>query len=660
MLPENLEFIGNYAFNRNNFTGELKLPESLNYIGAGAFASTNFSGSLEIPNGIQVINQSSFQNASFSGSLILPEGVLEIQKNAFDGCKFRGELLLPNSVRSLGDFAFSNTRINNIVFDNELTSIGQGCFMNCVYLNEKVIIPENVNRLNEYVFAGCVLLSEIEMHENVSFVGGAAFAGDINLSEIIVKNSNPPYISIVSDMDPFYDVILSNITLKIPEDARDSYSRAEVWKNIGHQASYNGFSCRPSKICALNSSLQEAVIIDCTGEWEISYVPSWCKVSANSGSGKTQVTVSISEMPSGNGNREDSIVIKMKGTDDTARCSLNQMDYTYKEDECITLQKASKGNGIDILFVGDGFDAASIVNDEYLGLVYEQMEAFFGIEPYSTYRDYFNVYACISLSQEVGVTTTNLRKNTRFSTRFDNGSENSVRGLACSDPDEVFEYAVAHSPLTREKMYKSLVIMSLNSDQYGSMTTLTDNGSAIAIVGRSCDPYPMDNRGMVQHEACGHAFGKLAEERVVQNKYVTTKQKLFIQEMFDNGWYQNISLTGKHNEVNWADLIFDPRYSNKVDVFEGGYGATRGVFRAEINSCMNYGIPYFSAPARLDIMRRILEYSGDGFTMEKFYATDSDKWGLTGTTRAATPDLSNAYVNSGIHNPIRIVKSKKY
>ena len=114
------------------------------------------------------------------------------------------------------------------------------------------------------------------------------------------------------------------------------------------------------------------------------------------------------------------------------------------------------------------------------------------------------------------------------------------------------------------------------------------------------------------------------------------------------------------SDIWWSDLIYDQRYSDKVDIFEGAFGYTQGVYRAEINSCMNYGIPYFSAPARLDIMRRILEYSGEGFTMEKFYATDSDKWGATGSTRAAMPDASDVYVNSGMHHPVRIVKSKKY
>lgn len=670
ILPKDLKFIGDYAFYSNNYTEDLNIPESVEYIGNSCFCNNQFSGSLELPTGTEIVRKDAFRYAGFSGSLILPEGILEIQNRAFEGCGFRGEMKLPSSLLTLGDYVFCNTKISNIVFPKDLISIGNGCFMNCVHLCEKIVIPENVVRINEYTFAGDILLSEVEFHENLSFVGGAAFASDYNLSDITIKNPVPPYIGILTEFDwlkredtmkdPFYEVPLMNVTLKVPEGSREAYERAEVWRNIGRHSLYNGFGCRPERICALNKALQETIIVDVEGEWEISHIPSWCEVSEMSGTGKAQVTVTISEMPVGNGNREDYVEFRMTDTDYTTRCSLSQMDYTYQEDECIVVQKASKGRGIDILFVGEGFDAASIANGDYLKLVNEQAEAFFNIEPYSTYKEYFNVYACISLSQETGVSTTSNRRNTRFLTRFDNGYECSVKGLACDSPDQVFDYAIAHSPLTKERMPESLIIMTLNSDQYGSVSVITESGSSISIVGRSSDPYPMDTRGMLQHEACGHAFGKLAEERISENKYIGDSQKKTISKGQLNGWYQNISLTGKLNEVSWAELIFDPRYSNKVDVFEGGFGVTRGVYRAEINSCMNYGIPYFSAAARLDIMRRILEYSGEGFTMEKFYATDSDKWGSIGSTRATMPEANNSYVNSGKHHPVRIVKSKKY
>ena len=37
------------------------------------------------------------------------------------------------------------------------------------------------------------------------------------------------------------------------------------------------------------------------------------------------------------------------------------------------------------------------------------------------------------------------------------------------------------------------------------------------------------------------------------------------------GWYDNIELTGKMHAVGWSHLIFDSRYSDIVDIYEGGY-----------------------------------------------------------------------------------------
>ena len=80
--------------------------------------------------------------------------------------------------------------------------------------------------------------------------------------------------------------------------------------------------------------------------------------------------------------------------------------------------------------------------------------------------------------------------------------------------------------------------------------------------------------------------------------------------------------------VPWADMIFDPRFSNYVDVFEGGYGFTRGVWRSEANSCMNYAIPYYNAISRLSITERVFGLAGEWFDIDRdFYAVDTDQWG---------------------------------
>ena len=76
------------------------------------------------------------------------------------------------------------------------------------------------------------------------------------------------------------------------------------------------------------------------------------------------------------------------------------------------------------------------------------------------------------------------------------------------------------------------------------------------------------------------------------------------------------------HEVGWSHLIFDRRYSDIVDIFEGGFMHNRGVFRSEQNSCMNNDIPYYSTISRQSIVKRIKAYAGEPFDFEEFVAND--------------------------------------
>ncbi len=669
-FPESLKFIGADAFRDNKFSGELILPENLEEIGSFAFGDNRFTGSCVIPKSITIIKDYAFCCSGFNGSLILHDGITSIGNRAFLECGFKGELTLPSSLTEIGECAFLKTNISSIVFSENINYIGAAAFAYCKNLKGTVEIPKKVLKINDYLFYGCSLLGELILHEDISFLGGGILSECHSLKGIECKALEPPltrdcnldYYLYYDDEDElpvtiktFEGISKSNFTLTVPRESIESYKRSKGWNEFNRIAEYSNFVCRPTSVCALNKKHSEKLILNSDGEWEVVDKPDWCTLSKTSGNLKTEITLTINDLSQGAENREGKIVFNLKGTDITSECNVSQYDYTYNEDECITLQKATKGNGIDILFLGDGWDAESIANRNYLSIVNEQMEDFFGVEPYTTYRDRFNVYACVSLSQEAGINTAHTWRNTKFKTLFADGK------LVFEDADAVFDYAVNCSPLKFENLSESLIIMNLNSDEYGSATVITEKGNAISICCTSTDTYPMDTRGIIQHEACGHAFGKLAEERILKNRYISESEKNKIMEYQWHGWYQNISLTGNVNDVHWSHFIFDPRYSDKVDVFEGAYGKAHGVYRAEINSCMNYGIPYFSAAARMDIMKRILEYSGEEFTMEKFYATDSDKWGSTdNSTRAAMPGEDMQYVNSGLHHPVRIIKSKKY
>lgn len=214
--------------------------------------------------------------------------------------------------------------------------------------------------------------------------------------------------------------------------------------------------------------------------------------------------------------RTGEIVFKLKDKDYTTKCSVSQYDYEYGEDEIITIQKATKGNngGINLVFLGDGYNAKDISEGEYMKAMREQVDNFFGIEPYKTYRDYFNIYTAIAVSPETGIGTINTIRYAKFETTYTGGV-----GLKC-DYDAVFNYALRIPTVTKANLNQSLIIITPNSTDYGGICQMWDDGSAIAFCPRSTYGYPLDTRGVLQHEAGGHGFGKLGDEYIYHNEFI--------------------------------------------------------------------------------------------------------------------------------------------
>ena len=306
------------------------------------------------------------------------------------------------------------------------------------------------------------------------------------------------------------------------------------------------------------------------------------------------------------------------------------------------MQTATTGPGIDIVFVGDGYDAKDIAKGTFHDNASSGFGHLFDIEPYKSYKEYFNVYAVTSMSDETGIGTLNTIVDTKFGSTFTQSS------ILLEKHDEVFQWAKkanANMDLT-----KSLVILLQNTSTYEGITYIYGDGSAIACCPVSTQAYPYDFRGIVQHEAGGHGFGKLGDEYIYHNAFI---QNCLCQDGCDHpksdsdskssygkfkslGWYKNLSMLADAHKVPWAHLIYNNQFSDYVDMYEGGYMHNRGIYRSEATSCMNNNIPYFSAISRQAIVERIMECAGEEFTLEKFYQKDNDDFGPITKSRAKT------------------------
>ena len=619
-LPDKLTDIGAYAFRGcQNLTGNLTIPQGVTQILDNTFEDcTGLNGTLTLHNGLTTIGNYAFSNTRFKGELHLPKSLVNIKNYVFAGCDFSGELKLPQNLRMIGNYAFgspnhgSNWRMmGTLDFPEGLQSIGQGAFYGCRSL-EGLTFPPSMESIQNQAFYMCT-----------------------GIGSIVCQGTIPPYMQ----SSAFEGVPKDNFTLEVPEPAIQQYQAAAGWSDFKRIAAHRELVCRPNLACAINTECTRDLVIDAEGEWEVESMPDWCTLSATSGNKKTELTLTIHEM-SGGSSRTGEIVFKLKDQDYRHTCTVTQYDYQYAENQTITLQRATRGNtgGINLVFLGDGFDAKDIADGKYMKAMQEQVENFFGIEPYTTYRDYFNVYTAIAVSPESGIGTVNTIRYAKFETTFTGGV-----GLKC-DYDAVFQYALdMGTTVTRDNLHQSLIIMVPNSTDYGGICQMWDDGSAIAFCPMSTYGYPLDTRGVLQHEAGGHGFGKLGDEYIYHNEFIDfctctcCGHVLEFEYAKGLGWYDNLALTGKMHEVPWSHLIFDEKYSDFVDIFEGGYMHTRGVFRSEQNSCMNNDIPYYSTISRESIVRRIKQYAGEPFSFEDFKANDKVNAGaLTRAVEKAT------------------------
>lgn len=663
-LPETLTYIGSFAFNNCSFTGELHLPNSLEYIGGQAFFDCGyFVGNLRIPDKITELydftfgcdsNKNQFRNGTLDLNNVTKYGIGD-----FQNCAFIGELIIPEGAVEIPDRFFQNyfgsANLTRVVLPNSLRRIGKLAFDGQRKICKNIVFPEGLILIGESAFDCCSQIPSIELPSTIQMIGQTAFNGCSNLSNIICNAVEPPSVG----QEAFFGVAKDNFTVEVPAQSVTRYKIESGWSDFRRIAAHYDFSVSRDRVRTLNAAESRTLILRAPANfnWIIESKPDWVTVTPASGTGKADITVSVNEMARttdqfevNEGTFTDPIYKKYAGRsgeivfrldEKDYRCTLDveQYDADYSDGEVMTLNTATKGPGIDIVFIGDGYDAKDIAKGTFKQNTEDGFKHFFGIEPYSTYKDYFNVYAVVSKSDDSGIGTVNTVIDTKFGSYF---TQNRIKASAA---DKCFQWAKRAD--ASMDLSKSLVIMLMNTSTYEGVTMMYGDGSAIACCPVSTDAYPYDFRGIIQHEAGGHGFGKLGDEYIYHNAFIQTcncidgcehpqgdDDTMTSYGMYKSkGWYKNLSMTADAKQVPWAHLIYHKNYSDKVDMYEGGYMHTRGVYRSEATSCMNNNIPYYSAISRQAIVERIKAYAGETFDFDDFVAKDSFEVGTKSLAR---------------------------
>lgn len=331
-------------------------------------------------------------------------------------------------------------------------------------------------------------------------------------------------------------------------------------------------------------------------------------------------------------------------------------DLTTQDKKVILIQEHTEGNGIPLIFLGDGFLDTDISNGYYRQAMEKGIENFFTEEPIKSLRSYFDIWmvTAVSLNNAFGN-----QFNTKFSCRLEGGGSTLIEG----NHSKVQEYAMEVPTLKEnpELFNEATCIVILNTEEYAGTCYFGFNDGVKTInlaIGYCPMIYGMEDdmfRRVLCHECIGHGFSKLMDEYSYQEMgRIPTSEITDTQKMQEMGWAANVDFTNDRNAVLWSKFLKDSRYQGKdnygetLGIYEGACTYWSGAYRPTTESMMRSNMHGFNAPSREAIYKRVMStaYGKEWeYNYEEFVAFDQAHLPMPteATTRATYKEATRPF-----------------
>ena len=242
--------IGKYAFCSCNNLKRLTLPKDITSIEQSAFFGCSGLTSITIPSSVTAIGKWSFYDCSSLTSIELPNSTTTIDESAFQNCTSLASVTLTSNLTSIESYAFigcsqlKDVRYN--VLDDLATYIRTDhpeiYYINCdikYYQNNQEItslkIPAGTTSIGKNVFQKYNGIQSLTFSPALTSISDLQFSCDFtNLKSVYVGWQDP-----IAAGTFFGDADMSNCTLYVPQGTKNTYSKADVWKNFGKIIEYN-------------------------------------------------------------------------------------------------------------------------------------------------------------------------------------------------------------------------------------------------------------------------------------------------------------------------------------------------------------------------------------------------------------------------------------
>ena len=196
-----------------------------------------------LPNSVTSIREYLFSDMQYLTSITIPNSVVNIGRSVFEDCHSLKSITIPNSVTNIGNDAFYDC--SSLTYVNYTGDIANWCdiYFESYYANpmrvagrfyindqeiKNLVIPNSVERINNYAFSGCNFTS-VTIPSSITSIGDGAF---YDCSQVTMQGTTPPSISASTFSD--------NATILVPCSAIDAYLAAPVWQFLDlHGLNYN-------------------------------------------------------------------------------------------------------------------------------------------------------------------------------------------------------------------------------------------------------------------------------------------------------------------------------------------------------------------------------------------------------------------------------------
>lgn len=145
-----------------------------------------------IPSTITAIGNGAFAETGLK-NIVIPEGVTSIELQAFENCQDLESVTLPQSLKELGYHVFANSGLTSLVIPEGITYLPQGTFNGCKNL-ETVTLPTTLETIEYNAFSNSGLTS-IFIPKGVTNISSTSFNYCGKLSTISVSDENTTYDS---------------------------------------------------------------------------------------------------------------------------------------------------------------------------------------------------------------------------------------------------------------------------------------------------------------------------------------------------------------------------------------------------------------------------------------------------------------------------------